>query len=203
MLCSDFNGVVIYKLQLYLNYYAVLWIRVYVTFSCTVRVGYFKVQYWVKNVCKHFYSAVNYILFIFMTKISVDNLNSGTRKKGRPKRLQAFKVKRTQYCDTDPNSKLLKQLPTLCNYDMKWFTCNKVCNEDIQENRQRLYCHDEEKKLKIKCCVFFISAISVKRNRPKDGTKPKSVSLKIFMQTSSGMSTKRVFILSWAYRSHV
>lgn len=117
---------------------------------------------------------------------SVENLNSGTKKRGRPKHLKAIEIKKTRYCDTDPNLKNFKQLPRPCNHDSKSFMCNKVDNNDIMQNRIRLYCH-EKKEAQDKVLCHFISAEGIKRNRPKDGTKPKSVSLNFFLKTSSGM----------------
>ena len=49
----------------------------------------------------------------------VSNLNSGARKKGRPKTSLSLKKKIEKYCDSNPNLQFLKKKQRPCNHAVK------------------------------------------------------------------------------------
>lgn len=105
-------------------------------------------------------------------------------KKAGQKHHCRLKKKIEKYYDCDPNLVVLKKKERPCSHDGKTFKCNSVQYTDIAKNRFQLY-SAEGKINQDRVLMRFISSIEPNRKRMKDGTKPKTVTLKFFMNTKS------------------
>ena len=116
--------------------------------------------------------------------ISVGEASSGSRKKLRSKSLAAQKRKYEKYGNPDPQLIQLKQKPRPCSHNSKAFRCNEVTLSDLMKNRNKLY-SAHGKTHQDSALLHFISACDPQRERPRDGRKRKTLSVKYFLRTTA------------------